>query len=237
MALGLGLGLGLTRGKGADPLPILDGVLAWYDASDASTITDTAGAVSRWNDKSGNGHDITDISATTGTRTLNGRNALDFNGSSNYARLPSSLFTTLQNSDITIMVVFAADDIVSQQDLLTGRTTSGTRVGLLYQFNANKLGGLRRDDFSLTEITITPDTDVHIAALRADDGDLGVFYDDQKATGVAGSRIKSSVLDATIGMYPTGSRHFDGAISEVLIFDKGISDADLLANYGVGPSV
>lgn len=31
---------------------------AWYDADDASTITESGGAVSQWDDKSGNGHNL-----------------------------------------------------------------------------------------------------------------------------------------------------------------------------------
>lgn len=58
--------------------------VVWFDASDSTTITESGGAVSQWDDKSGNGINLTQATAanqpTTGTRTQNGLNVLDFNG-------------------------------------------------------------------------------------------------------------------------------------------------------------
>jgi hypothetical protein len=55
---------------------------AWYDASDPATITASAGAVSQVADKSGHGRHLVQATSsaqpTTGVRTVNGRNALDF---------------------------------------------------------------------------------------------------------------------------------------------------------------
>jgi len=68
----------------------------WLDATDSTTITESSGAVSQWNDKSGNGRNATASSTarpTTGTRTINSLNVLDFNGSSNsmtFATAPMS---------------------------------------------------------------------------------------------------------------------------------------------------
>ena len=60
------------------------GLVAWYDASDAGSITESSGAVSQWDDLSGNGYHLTQstgsLQPTTGTRTQNGLNVLDFAG-------------------------------------------------------------------------------------------------------------------------------------------------------------
>ena len=57
---------------------------AWFDASDASTITESGGAVSQWNDKSGQDEHFVQATAskkpTTGSRTLNSLNVLDMDG-------------------------------------------------------------------------------------------------------------------------------------------------------------
>lgn len=54
----------------------------WLNASDLSTITEAAGAVSQWDDKSGNGNHVTQETGayqpSTGSDTLNGRNVLTF---------------------------------------------------------------------------------------------------------------------------------------------------------------
>jgi hypothetical protein len=60
----------------------------WLDAADATTVTTVSGAVSQWNDKSGNGRHA--IQATPGNRptvstaALNGKNVIAFNGSSQW---------------------------------------------------------------------------------------------------------------------------------------------------------
>ena len=60
-----------------------EALAAWYDAADTDTITDAgSGAVSEWNDKSGNSKHLTQGTAgsrpTTGTTTIGGLNSLLF---------------------------------------------------------------------------------------------------------------------------------------------------------------
>jgi len=69
---------------------------SWYDASDASTITETGGAVSQWADKSGNGNDATQGTGanqpTIDVRTLNGVAIMGFlNSSSQYFVMDSNV--------------------------------------------------------------------------------------------------------------------------------------------------
>jgi hypothetical protein len=60
----------------------------WLDAADASTVTTVSGAVSQWNDKSGNSRNATQ--ATAGSRPAlttagqNGRNVITFDGSNDF---------------------------------------------------------------------------------------------------------------------------------------------------------
>jgi len=58
---------------------------AWYDAGDTASITASGGAVTQWNDKSGNSRHLSQLDAlsrpATSNRTLNARNVLDFDGS------------------------------------------------------------------------------------------------------------------------------------------------------------
>ncbi len=64
--------------------PSLDAsLIGWWDAADAATITETSGAVTSWADKAGSANLAQPASArqpTTGVRTLNGANIVDFDG-------------------------------------------------------------------------------------------------------------------------------------------------------------
>jgi len=84
----------------------------WLDAADASTITESGGVVSQWDDKSGNDrHAVQATSAnkpTTGTRSLNGLNVLDFDGLDDF--LETGLAPAINR---TIAVVVAYDTVNS----------------------------------------------------------------------------------------------------------------------------
>lgn len=78
------------------PAPEELGAVLWFDASDTSTISESGGAVSQWNDKSGNGYHVTQATAanqpTTGSSTLNGLNVISFDGTNdNLVRSTSSI--------------------------------------------------------------------------------------------------------------------------------------------------
>lgn len=64
----------------------ITGLVAWWDASDTASITASGGSVSQWNDLSGNAFHLTQGTGanqpTTGTRTQNSLNVIDFDGTS-----------------------------------------------------------------------------------------------------------------------------------------------------------
>lgn len=61
--------------------PVTDGLIAWFDADDETTITETSGNVTEWADKSGNDYNaVSNVTEpSTGTVTLNDRNVIKFN--------------------------------------------------------------------------------------------------------------------------------------------------------------
>jgi hypothetical protein len=81
----------LFVGESWTPLSVA-GCVGWWDASNLDSITESAGAVSQIDDLSGNGnhaeHDTAANQPTTGTRTVNSRNVLDCDGTSDMLRLP-----------------------------------------------------------------------------------------------------------------------------------------------------
>ena len=66
--------------------PSMISTALWLDAADASTITTVSGAVSQWNDKSGNGRNCSQGNSSLrpvyGSSVINNRNAVEFSVSS-----------------------------------------------------------------------------------------------------------------------------------------------------------
>ena len=81
----------LSGGGGVAPFSPLDlGCNLWLDATDASTITEVSGDVSQWNDKSGNGNNVSQSVSTdrpSNGGTLNGNNVIDWGSATNSNRL------------------------------------------------------------------------------------------------------------------------------------------------------
>lgn len=88
--------------------------LAWYDASDANTLVQSDGEVSQWNDKSPNARHLTQgggsSQPTSGIRSINQKNVLDFDGNDSLAfggfSLPSS-------GDLSLFIVAEVDSVGS----------------------------------------------------------------------------------------------------------------------------
>lgn len=100
---------GSQGAQGSSSGPPVAGYVAWYDASDTSSITSSGGAVSQWNDKSGNGYHLTQSTEankpTTGTDSINGKNVMNFAAGGRYINRAS---TPSQNTWTWFFVMKAA---------------------------------------------------------------------------------------------------------------------------------
>jgi hypothetical protein len=117
----------------------LSNLLLWLDASDASTITETLGAVSQWDDKSGNGNHVTQATSsqqpTTNSVTIGGVNAINFDGN-DFLRRADSLGLT-GNPAITVLTVVRPDTSGEQRMLMIGNQSPGN--GIAYSWTDNSL--------------------------------------------------------------------------------------------------
>jgi hypothetical protein len=132
--------IGIIASSKASFSPLnLPNLKAWYDASDLSTITGGS-AVSQWNDKSGNGFDLSQATSTkkpsSGTRTLNGLNTIDYDGTNDIlTAATASNWTFLSDSSAsTVFAVFILDDTNASAFLTTH--TIGTTIGYSVFYNA-----------------------------------------------------------------------------------------------------
>lgn len=84
---------------------------SWKDASDLSTIVQSSGQVSNWIDKINTAYNATQSTGAnkplTGTRTINGLNAIEFNGSKSLSIADSTCLSVPQ----TVFIVILADEL------------------------------------------------------------------------------------------------------------------------------
>lgn len=116
--------------------PPVSGYSLWLDASDTSTITSSSNAVSNWLDKSTNAYNFAQSTSTykpsTGTRTINSKNVIDFDGTNDGLKLTSaaSVMNYLSRTSTTWFMVGATDDTSTTQAFFGTEAGSASRTGV-----------------------------------------------------------------------------------------------------------
>jgi hypothetical protein len=117
----------------------------WLDAADASTVTTVSGAVSQWNDKSGNGRNISQSTAnqrpTFTSSGLNGKPTLDFDGSNDVLLNASVGASGLSNASIISVFKQITGGASEDLQINIGQTgTSGKVRGFYRESNGTVIG-------------------------------------------------------------------------------------------------
>jgi hypothetical protein len=230
-----------------DPTDIA-GLTVWHDASDATTITDTAGAVTQWDDKSVNGYNLTPpggVNPTTGTRTINSLNAIDFvSASSQDVRIASANFMDGTNGTFTLFAAFEADVTGGSRQVVSSDSPTSVRGPQTLKLNGTTLETLRIQNSSgSTDVVAdsagtaisTAVTTVAVVQHRA----LGVLeaWMNGSSNGSTSDASPAANRDAAmiyvIGSSGRGGEFFDGLVGEVVTYGAVLSSADIntVANY------
>jgi len=213
----------------------LTGLQLWLDAADTATITHSAGAVSQWNDKGPAARHHVQATATakptTGTRTINGRNALDFDGTSD--RLTYT-WPGAQAQPITAAVVIQTDTIsgggggvgriygrgntpAAQWDLFRVADSAGIGAGFQWSFGSMTttapalIVGIYKGATSRLRLD-------RVSSVAANIGTAGIV----------------AALQYAIGANTAASLFFDGLIAELIIVTadlEGTADLTNLETY------
>ena len=205
-----------------NPLGIT-GLAAWYDATRG--VTATAGEVDTWADQSGNGRDLSATLTTrpiTGTRTQNGKNVIDFDGSNDLLDA-SSAFT--QGTSDTVFVVCLNDDGADS----TTQTVYNSDNGAAAECRLNKMNtNVWRATSGASLDGGIPDTAAHLlvgvyngttgSSLRLDGTEL--------ATGSLGTNSSSAA--PRVGATGAGGNFWDGWVAEILHYDNVLTAANIL---------
>ena len=218
MRLGLGISIPDTSGLVQQAFSPLDlSPVLWLDASDTSTITESGGAVSQWDDKSGNGNDVVQATAalqpTTGTKTLNSLNVIDFQDDGMNVTFSSSI-----SQPNTIIIVLELDNTLFNGSFFDGSTAAARNLG----------GTLTTTYRMLSDTTITggtADTDPHILRFLFDGASSTLHVD---GTGViSGNAGAEGIAGFTVGNNYPVSGDFQGIIAEVIIVDGTLTAGEI----------
>lgn len=112
----------------------------WFDASDASTITLTSGAVSQWNDKSERNKHLTQTVVSTArpvvsAAALNGLNTITYDGVNDYMDNPSVGSSGIQS--FFMIAVFRMNTGGNNEDLPMGIGATGANRQCRCFYRAN----------------------------------------------------------------------------------------------------
>lgn len=229
----------LSAGSRFLDLTTLGNCALWLDASDASTITHSGGAVSQINDKSGNSRHFTQGTSSDqpriNTMTMNGLNVLDFQsdrlglGSSGIGRNVGAI--TLYFLARIEKQYTANDATVPVYPVVLGSGSSNQARSLL-AFNRNsdykpELAGQRSDGSSFTSLysanTMPPGYAVYTAVFDFANADAFLFVNgvqvaSETAYGSAGSTNDTNSLECALGAYLSTAHRCDCQIAELAVF-------------------
>lgn len=215
------------------------GLLGWFDAADAATITDVSGAVAEWADKAG-GAALTQTSSlfrpVTGQRTQNGLNILDCQGSAFMTRadvLPSS-------GDIVFHGVFVVDAVTNAfETLVSVDATIDFQVdaGNASQFDDRLTLAGAGESVSLAGGPFSGAVVLSILFDRTATGTAEVYVSDT----LRGQTGYTTSLDNAVNLYimtnRTQNAYLDGAICELALTrtltNRAEYHAYLAAKWGV----
>ncbi len=207
----------------------------WLDASDVSTITESGGLVSQWNDKSGNGNNATQGTGanqpTTGDTSQNGLNTLSFDGgdfltASAIASImdgsdkPASIFavTTSQGTGSRVIWCFA-DSVDSNFNFV--RYNTGSFAFSKFDGTVSKL-----EATTGTQVNGTYDLTALVnAGITADFRDDGAITSDDFDFDV-GTMTCDTFAIGSLVQSGSPTAFLIGSIAELIVYDRELTLAE-----------
>lgn len=218
-----------SDGVNWSPLSI-SGLAVWLDASDAATITSSSGAISQWNDKSGNANHFVQATGaakpTTGINSTNGLNVVTFDGGD---LMTCSASSAAVSADWTLFSVFYPDAVSATE----GQIVTSHNGQQVYQFRhttsmesfAFSTTGQGGGTQTATKTGVTATTWRMGCARNVSASTLSSFLDGVEGTPAtyAFACTSSGTTTLTLGAYTGGSNYFSGRQAEFLQYNSALS--------------
>jgi len=205
----------------------------WYDAADTATITDTAGVVSQWDDKSGNANHLTAVGSSifTDRRTRNSSNVMDIEEGSYFRKtayqLPADcsifMMAGIDAVSVNTDALFAIRGGLSQNFQFDSGDTVGDQDQFFARFNQTGIG---------TTNTFSPTTDqkgpsIYELIFDLNGGsDLEVYIDGSSFGTTAYTAQCGANSELLLFTNRSLSQFPDGCIAEFIVVPSVISTTD-----------
>ena len=204
----------------------------WLDASDASTIIESGGAVSQWSDKSGNDNHVTQNNAsdkpTTGTNEINNLNVLEFYGSQILYRNTTAINNSVNRSWTIFGVV--KPSATSGVRIAFG-SDSGSRIGQFLRINNavyETIGFSGGSAFTDSAGSAIIDEAVVLTSVNDSGNSLELFVNGASQASVnMGTQNYTSTIPLVVGdRNTTNSSGWSGSIAEIIAFDRKLTQQE-----------
>lgn len=214
----------------------------WLDAADMGTLTQSGGFVSQWNDKSGHGRHVIQPASvnqpSTGVATINGKNALRFDGTTDFLYLTAPFVYAAGAA--TVFAVHKANSSNGMGLVAEGNTGSAIPVASIVGSGtvAGKFDDVRtffRNDANTVVHQVEHNASVFngdpaISVIRDTGSDVRVY-----ANGLADNSkpyTRSGTL--TLNSFSVGavrrntvSGYFNGDVAEIIIYTRALTDEEI----------
>jgi len=212
----------------------LAGLKFWVDASDASTITESAGSVSQWDDKSGGALHVTQATGanrpTTGAATQNSLNVISFDSTDTLDRTGTSIC----GSAYSIFFVFRKTGGANSFECAPITLTSTFLGKPIDGYNTSRFvddGGFG------TYTNLKTQTSWCQISWVATAGTPNSFQEWKDATSVSSGTVTrtwaTSSQQITLASRADGATKLTGDVAEIVVYDValGTTDRQLVEAY------
>ena len=249
MKISTGLGLTCPKSKYIDPRHISD-IIAWYDISDLSAITQSAGLVSQVNDKSGNNHHLIQGTAINQPALIswNSKKCLAFNGTDSFMSA-TSLDENIINATSSV-TIFLVCQHTNATDPTTGSSFNGiislgayenstSRQKIFIQQPRDNMSFINDISNGSGSSTVNFDTSynktIFTTKIEAGtDGNIETYGGENSYDSRSGvtSRINTAHTEyyLHVGQEPlSGQRKYYGSIAEIIIYKRALTNHERIS--------
>jgi hypothetical protein len=198
----------------------------WLDAADAATVTTVSGAVSQWNDKSGNGRNATEATnrPTLTANALSGKNAVTFDGTNDLLTINSSFLATTN----LLIVCVAKENNGGFGGIITSKDLSNTDGSPALNINASRTyafdPGIGNGDTAFTLTGTTSGASWRVIAGQTLSSTSSLLAVDGTIEASSGNTITFANTAATtvLGKFRVGDTNFGAFdLAEIVVLTSG----------------